>query len=318
VRVGRQPIVWGEGRLLGAADESPTGRSLDAVRGRLVFGDAAVELLAAALQDWPSATGFSIDPYGGLFGARAEWAIDPLFAAEVYGLARLARRDPSLQTAVKGQTYTGSARLHGEGRAWTWGAEGAYQLGHVEGLTRFGSSGFSGGRAAWAVASHVARIFDRAIWTPTVRLGVAYASGDEAGSRYRAFDPLLPDVRTWHGAIDVFAWSNEAEANARLAIVPWTDGQIAIEYRYAMLAQAAGAWQSAYLETIGSAPGNTHTELGHEVDGSVQWSPWARVRLQAGYSVLVLGDGARAILATNATGAARISHYAYGEATVAF
>ncbi|MGH7295976.1 MAG: alginate export family protein, partial [Polyangiaceae bacterium] len=35
VRIGRQAITWGEGRLLGASDWSPAGRSLDAVRGRL-------------------------------------------------------------------------------------------------------------------------------------------------------------------------------------------------------------------------------------------------------------------------------------------
>src|SRR5579859_5125142 len=71
LRAGRQPVRWGEGRLLGIADWSPAARSLDAVRGRLVVGDGECEALAASLSD-PS-----LDPlraYGELFGLRLQWA----------------------------------------------------------------------------------------------------------------------------------------------------------------------------------------------------------------------------------------------------
>ena len=68
VRIGRQPVSWGEGRLLGVDDWSPAGRSLDAIRGRLAVGDGYVEALAAVLTD-PS-TGAAVDAYGELFGAR--------------------------------------------------------------------------------------------------------------------------------------------------------------------------------------------------------------------------------------------------------
>jgi hypothetical protein len=318
IRVGRQPVVWGEGRLIGAADASPAGRSLDAVRGLLVSGDAAVEVLGAALQDWPATPPFSIDPYAGLVGARAEWAIDPLFALEASGLVRLARRDPLDQTAVKGQTYTATARLHGDARGWTWDGEGAYQWGHVEGVTRAGPSPFTGRRAAWAGAGHVAYSFERAWAAPTIRLAAAYATGDRSASTYRAFDPMIPDVRVWHGAMDAFAWSNEAEASARAAMAPWTDGVVTVEYRYAVLAQPGAAWRSATLRTIGQAPGNTDGILGHEIDSTVEWSPCVPVRLRVGYSALVLGDGARAILAASQSGSAHVSHWAYGEARVDF
>jgi hypothetical protein len=318
VRVGRQPVVWGEGRLIGMADASPAGRSLDAVRGRIVSGDGAVEILAAALEDWPSTPPASIDPYAGLVGATAEWAFDPLLAVEASGLARLARRDAIDLTAVKGQTYTVTGRMHGDGRAWSWGVEGAYQWGHVEGATRAGPSFFTGRRAAWAAAGPVAYAFERAVAAPTIRLAVAYATGDRSGSTYRAFDPMIPDVRVWHGPMDAFAWSNEAEASARAAIAPWTDGVMAIEYRYAVLAQPGAAWRSATLRTIGQAPGNTDGVLGHEIDSTVEWSPCVPVRLRVGYSALVLGDGARAILAASQSGSAHVSHWAYGEARVDF
>lgn len=312
VRVGRQPVTWGEGRLLGAADWSPTGRALDALRGRLVVGSWAFEVLAASLSDPVPPTGAVFSPaYGELVGARAEWAIDPLFAVEAYTLDRFAQQNPtaSLDGSVRGETYTGALRLHGDAHGWTWGAEGAGQLGHASVVAK--------DRLAWAAAGHVGYTFEYVRMLPTVRLGASYASGDDGtASKREQFDPLLPDVHEWHGAMDLFAWSNEWEGNARVAIAPWTDAVAAVEYRYAQLATAAGSWVSSYLFTLGRAPGNTSAELGHEIDAFLSWSPWVPVELSAGYSMLVLGDGAKAALAAGHLSPPDLAHYAYGQVTV--
>jgi hypothetical protein len=311
LRVGRQPVTWGEGRLLGVADWSPTARSLDAVRGVLPLGNWALEALAAYLSD-PS-IGLSA-AYGELFGARAEWALHPLFAAEGYVLARLVQGalGPAVESSVRGETYTGAVRLHGDAYAWTWGVEAAGQLGWAEAV--------NGGanRAAWASAGHIAHTFERVMMLPTIRVGVSYASGDQGGKTYRAFDSLLPDVHVWHGAMDLFAWSNEAEASARVAIAPWTDATAAVEYRYARLAQPRGAWLTAYLTRIGQALDNTQPDLGHEIDAILTWSPWVPVELTAGYSALVLGDGARAVLTASPNGGQvpSVSQLAYAQATM--
>jgi len=317
VRIGRQPVTWGEGRLLGVSDWAPAGRSLDAVRGRLVLGEGAIEVLAAVIEDVPVATVQPPSAYGELLGARGEWTFDPLFAVEVYVLARLAQANPSdvsssLEGTIQGQTYAGSLRLWGDGSGWTWGAEGSYELGHVDVL--------SVARAAWAASGHVARSFDTAVLQPNVRVGAAYASGASSGSgsapgaAYRAFDPLLADVHTWHGAMDVFTASNEEEVSARVGVVPFSDGAAAVEYRYARLAQASGEWRSDNLGSLGQKSGGS-SDLGHEIDGSLAWSPWSGVVLDAGYSILVLGDGAREILGA---AAAKTSHFAFGQASVTF
>jgi hypothetical protein len=210
-------------------------------------------------------------------------------------------------------------RLHGNGRAWDWGVEGAYQLGHAADL--------SSDRRAYAAAAHVAREFEQAVGRPSVRAGAAYASGDEGKSTFGTFDPLLPDVHTWHGAMDLFAWSNEAEVSAGATVVPWTDATASLEYRYARLAQAQAGWTSGNLVPIGRAgAGNTAVDLGHEVDAALRWLPWSPVALAAGYSFFVLGDGAKAVLAANRIGSPQpggglrgpgVSHFAYAEVTVA-
>jgi hypothetical protein len=315
VRLGPQAVTWGEGRLLGVSDASPTGRSLCALRGRWSFGDGALELLVAALQEPPSAA-LAPDFYGELVGVRGEWSFDPLFALEVYGLGRIAQINPtdsttSLGSSVKGETYTGALRLHGDGRSWAWGAEGAYQLGEA---SSYGSS-----REAWAAAGHVEHAFELALWRPTARLGVSYASGDSGDAKYRAFDPLLPDVQVWHGAMDLFSWSNEEEANASVSVSPWVDGFVAVEYRYARLAVQGGLWRSDYGVALGAAPGDTDATLGHEIDAKLAWSPWAPLDLELGYSALILGEGARSILAARSTGSVPdVVHMGYGQARVEF
>jgi hypothetical protein len=308
LRVGRQPVTWGEGRLLGVADWSPTGRTLDAVRARLPVADRTYELLAASLSD---PTGAVLRAYGSLFGARAQWALHPLFAIEAYVLARLAYGEPppGIDLSVRGETYTGALRLYGDAYAWTWGVEGAYQLGRIK------QTGVQD-RAAWAAAGHVARTFERGLLLPSLRLGIAYASGDEGGSTYRAFDPLLPEVHTWHGAMDLFAWSNELEASARIAIAPWTDAIAAVEYRYARLAQPGDAWRTAYLTPLGRGSSGTQPDLGHEVDAVLTWSPWIPIELAAGYSILVLGDGARTVLNIGVGAAPSLVHFGYAQATL--
>ncbi len=335
VRLGRQAITWGEGRLLGAADWSPTGRSLDALRGVLAVGPFDFELLGALLAARaPLGTSFAdtAGPASGgeeLTGGRALWAIGPWLKLELYALGRITQSGATSLGASRftfarasGETYVGSLRAFGEWRGWQYGAEGAYEFGRASSL---GAT-----RSAFAEAAHVARTFDTLALSPTLRIGGAYASGDDGGGTYKQFDPLLPDVHTWHGAMDIFAWSNLVEGNARLSVVPWTDTTLWLEYRYARLAQPSGDWLNAYLGVVGRAPNSGQADLGHELDLAFEWRPWPVVGLVAGYSVLLLGDGARTIMAAEQRGTQEpgavpnsftyapeaTSHLAYLQATV--
>ena len=321
VRVGRQAITWGEGRLLGAAEWSPAGRSLDAVRGRLVAGDWSFEALAAGLADPAPQQVALVDAYyGGLFGVRAQWALDPLLAFDLYGLARLAQEplgEPRGHGA-RADVHRRPPRPRREPRVGL-GRRGRVP-GRPRGAPRRRPLRVGGQRA------HVAYTLERTVLLPTVRLGAAYASGDDgSSSTYRAFDPLLPDVHAWHGAMNLFAWSNEAEASARVAVAPWTDAVAAVEYRYVRMAEPGGAWRTAYLDTVGAAPKNADGELGSEIDVTLRWSPWVPVELGVGYSAAILGGGAKAVLSAREVGTVQSSgtiaqpdllHFAYASAAL--
>jgi hypothetical protein len=251
-----------------------------------------------------------LSPHGSFFGARVQWTLDPLFAVEAYALARWVQDNPpqSLADTVRGQTYTGSLRLHGEEHGRTWGAEGAYQLatsikfrGGAPGappLPRPGTSRMP------SRASYCSRSCGLALPMPTVTT-VAPHTGHS--------DALLPDVHQWHGAMDLFAWSNEAVASVRAFVTPATDVAGTVEYRYAQLADAGGPWATDNLVTVGAAPGNAQRALGHEIDGDIEFHGWGPLELAVGYSMLVLGDGARAILAANRFGGRTppLAHFAF-------
>jgi hypothetical protein len=347
-RLGRQAVIWGEGRLVGNADFSPTGRSLDAARAHLALGNFDLEALAAILEV-PGPLGASFgDRYGAshsgvqLYGLTAKWTVDPLLCLEAFALARVARSagaglDGSRFSLARlsGETYTGALRVSGEASGWTYGVEGAYQVGTASSLAVGGAD-----IAAFAAAGHVSKTLPEVSLTPTFRVGSSYASGDDGpGGKYTQFDPLLADPQRFHGQMDLFAWSNAIDVSGRAQIVPWTDTTFALEYRYARLANASGEWIGSYLTAVGRAApapgyvaagyalpgGSPDPELGHELDAVFTWRPWLPLELRAGWSGLLLGDGARGIMSAYArgradeagnVGPATIAHYAYTQATL--
>ncbi|MCL2722970.1 MAG: alginate export family protein [Polyangiaceae bacterium] len=333
VRLGRQAVVWGEGRLLGDADFSPMGRSLDAARAHYAAGNVDIEALAAVLEA-PSPLGSSFSNTSGpsrsgveLYGALARWSAAPLFRIEAYALARISRSkgdnfDGSRFSAsrLSGETYTGALRIFGDARGWDYAAEGAYQFGRANALAIGGAD-----VSAWAAAAHIAKTLPEIALTPTLRIAGSYASGDDGSGSYHQFDPLLADPQRFHGQMDLFAWSNAMDASARVQIVPWAQTSFAVEYRYARLARTSGEWIGSYLTSLGRAAGSTGAGLGSEIDAAFTWRAATALDIRIGWSGLILGDGARAIMSAEARGttepggtvtAPTFAQYAYAQATL--
>lgn len=347
LRLGRQAVVWGEGRLVGSADFAPAGRSLDAARGHLAVGDLDVEALAVILEA-PGPLGSALSDAVGsstsgvqLFGLTAKWTLDPLLKIEAFGLARVSRSggaelDGSRFAASRlaGERFTAALRVSGDDKGWSYGAEGAYQFGAASALALGGTD-----ISAWAAAAHVAKTLDQVALTPTFRVAGSYASGDDRKGVYKQFDPLLADPQRFHGQMDLFGGSNMMDIAGRAELVPWVDTSFALEYRWARLAEGRGEWIGSYLTAVGSgarpplvvttpAPARSaggETDLGHELDVVVRYRPWLPLELRAGWSGLLLGDGAKATMVAHARGAtlpntaiapANIAQYAYLQATL--
>jgi hypothetical protein len=341
LRVGRQVVQWGDGRLLGNADLSPTARSLDGARARWSTGSFDFEGLVAFV-DTPRPLGVAFSDASAttstwgaqLYGVDAAYAFDPLLKFEAMGLARVVQQgalpiDGSMFGLARsqGETYTSALRVHGDSKGWVYSVTGMFQGGTVN-LPVSGTNPTlrTRDRLAGAVAGSFAKTFDGLVWTPTVQINGGYASGDSGTGTYNQFDPILPDVSVHHGVLNVFALSNIIDLGGKIAFVPFREGKVGVEYRYVMLADSHGEWLNGYLFSVGRAQGDNERDLGHEIDLHIGWKPHPSLDLTAGYGAfLVSGVGARNILREQRRGPVQmdgsvrppdVSHFGFLSATV--
>lgn len=312
LRVGRQAVNWGDGRLLGADDWSPAGRSLDAVRFGFQAGDFDFELLAAMLAppgrytpEASTTTAALVEGSGAqLYGLNAVWHALPLLNLEVTGLARVVR-SPAPTTLTPSNTFVIDGRISGDRRGFRYAIEGAYELGRVAwyGDNRDLRAFALAARASWetALPGHI-----------TFSAEGAYASGDKgdpSGTLTR-FDPILPDEHTWLSPMSLFAWSNLILGGGSIGVRPLEELGLLAGYRFASLAEPGGRWTSAALTPIGAAPKNTARSLGHEIDAAITIRPWRPFEIETGYGLFIRGSGADAILIA-AERPATLQHWAY-------
>ena len=327
LRVGRQKVTWGDGRLIGANDWSTTGRSLDAARFGFQAGDFDVETMAALLgtpgsyisnaQGMPTPNG-PTESWGAgaaLYGLDAIWHALPLLNIEAMGLARIVR-EPTPSTLTPSNTFVVDGRISGDRRGFRYSAEGAYELGQVAsyGVNRDLRAFAFAGKASWetALPGHL-----------TFGAEGAYASGDNGNTTgtVTRFDPILPDEHTLLSPMSLVAWSNLILGGGSLGLHPVDELALSAGYRYAALAQPGGRWTSAALYPIGAvppvgnAPGNTARTLGHEIDGAIRVTPWKPFEIETGYGVFLCETGAQKILAAEGR-AASVQHWVYLQTTV--
>lgn len=321
VRIGRQPVEWGEGRLLGVADFSPTGRSLDAVRARGVLGDFEIEGLAALVT---APTSQVVDPRFSedvalapsrsgtqLVAARVGYTFAPLLTVEAFGFARWADTQPAFasvgsQTAIpstistfahrraRSDIYTASLRISGRDDALSYGLEGSVQAGSANDYETWKPV------SAFAFSGRVERRFASVRLRPTLRALGGYASGGERGGALHHFDPLLPDTQRWHGRFDLFGFSNLADVGGQIEIAPTPWLGLNAGYRYAHLANAKGEWVTGYLDSVGAPRDAGSGALGNEVSFGLDLEPVPGLTFAASYAFLALGESGRAAYADRA------------------
>jgi len=321
LRVGRQEITWGEGRLLSSSDWSATGRSFDAARGLLVVGAFDIDAFASMLtppgatppdlrrdgQGRPEGTGAQ------LYGLRIAWHLSPLLLAEWNNLGRIVRNPVDGTVAPSDLGLTG-LRLSGGFERVTWSAEGAYEVG------RTAIVGSTENLRAFAAAARI----ELSTGLPgRLSVGVqgAYASGRKndgatASGDDTRFDPLFPDVHDAHGPMGLYAWSNVIEAAAQLRMTPLDEVRVTLGWRYVAMAEPSDWWRTAALVPIGRSGENTNRNLGQEVDATIGYTPWEPLRIVAGYGLFRTGEGAKNILASAGRGRPDMQHCGYLQLTM--
>lgn len=325
VRLGRQRVVWGDGRLIGGNDWSFTVRSLDGVRAGVQLGDFDVEAMAvllAAPGGAPPVVAGTRKPIARgtgaqLYGLDAVWHLIPLLNIELTALARIVR-EPRPIWLTPGDTFVLDARLSGERRGFRYAVEGAYELGRV--------ATFAADRDLGALALAARAELETSLpGSLTFSARGAYATGDagplKANQTQHRFDPILPEEHDNHGPMGLYGWSNIIEAGGGVRIRPLDTLTFAAGYELVGLASPSGRWVTAGLVPVGAATENDDRLLGHEIDAAVTFQPWEPLRFELGYGLFLFGDAAKTILqqANRAVvdgHAADMQHWAFLQATL--
>jgi hypothetical protein len=327
-RLGRQRVVWGDGRLLGESNFTQNPRALNAARFGFSAKNIDVDVLGALIS--PSFTGLGAPGAGAttggaaeaspivasmgsqLYGVHAVWHALPLLHPELAAIARVVR-PPTGFLLTPSDTFVIDARLSGERRGFRYAIEGAYELGRIS------SSGDNRDVRAFAGAA-------RATWETalpghlTFGAGGSYASGDNGNtdplSTQTRFDPILPEERPMHGRMGLYGWSNSIEAGGDIAARPIEALSLDVGYRFVGLAEPKGRWSTASLLAVGSSATNTSRVLGHQIDATVGVRVWDPLAIEAGYGLFLTGEGGKNILDAVGRGRPGAQHYGYLQATL--
>jgi len=283
LRVGRQDLIFGEERLIGAAGWGNVGRSFDAVRltwrrpGMRLdgFASAVVPVLNGRF-DRPRLSNGFYGLYGSLDKLLRDGVIEPF----------LLWKTASHTTAESGRSgdldlYTGGARVVSKlPRRLDCNVEMALQGGRAAGDRVRAWAGH------WALG-----------WTPwkdrPLRLIAEYnfASGDRdpRDGRRGTFDQLYPTNHSKYGTADQIGWRNIHDLMPGLEWRPRRKWRLKFDYHAFWLADRRDALYTEAGAVFARNPQAAGSRIGWELDAQADWQFSDRLQLGLGYARLFAG-----------------------------
>jgi hypothetical protein len=345
-KVGRQELIYGDERLIGAFDWNNFSRTFDAAKLRYQdpkfwidgFASHVVEIRDHGPDEnrgWTFNDANWKDTFAGLYGSTT---LIPIQTTDLYFLYRDKKEnDPLYQDTlgnralaydIKQEVYTIGTRIKsvaGQLNGFDYEFEGAYQFGHANG--RIGSdypntSDTSLDHSAFAVEGRAGYTFEDVPWKPRVGLEYSLASGDRDSndSEDESFLNLFPTNHKFYGYMDFFAWKNIHNPSASVKLAPDPKVTVQIDGHAFWLYTNEDAWYRAngvaQVRPVNAAARDADTFVGTEVDLTVGYTPKKWLRLLAGYSHFFAGQ----YLTDTAAGASGDddADFAYLQATITF
>ncbi len=310
-KVGRQELIYGDERLIGASDWNNLGRVFDAAKLRYETADLWVELFTGRVV-LPNDNHLNeVNDYDWLSGVYASTRLVPKQTTDFYFLSRNvavgSTREITTTTPTGGATprdiYTIGLRcksLPGQLGGWDYEAELAGQFGN------YALSASSPRLNHEALAAHAAAgyTWTKAFGTPRLGLEYNYSSGDSStnDNKHETFDNIFPTNHKFYGYMDFFSWQNMHDLRMAASLKPLNQLTVTLDYHEFWLADTHD-----YFYQLGGLPRRTGgyginpgagSHVGSELDliGTYALTPYAS--LQAGYGHFFIGDYVKSSLST--------------------
>jgi hypothetical protein len=308
LKVGRQELIYGDERLVGAFDWDNVGRVFDAVKlryeGDLGWVDAFASRVVIPNDDAFNQPNW-YDVFSGVYGSTR--SLVPKTELQLYFLADNVGAGSSqvVTTYGKGNSprdiYTIGTRfqtLPGALHGWDFNGELAGQFGDFQYAK--GTPGVVNGQRLeqLAGAAHIegGYTIPNLDWKPRLAVGFDYATGDNnpRDNNHNTFVNLYPTNHKFYGAMDFYSWQNVIDPYFKATIAPVKGLSVALTYNVFWLATT-----SDFFYQVNQAPRTTggyglHPQngsyAGQEIDLVATYTPFRFLQLQAGYGHYFTGD----------------------------
>jgi hypothetical protein len=288
LRVGRQELIYGGERLVGAFGWDNVGRSFDALKLGYATKTWWTDFLLAKTIDRRSTGRGDRDQY--LYGVYSRFFADRPQYLEIYGLHfRDGLRLPG-ELVARGPSATEIFTL-GARSAGTFGDGYDYEL---EFANQFGHRAADSHRAR-AFAGRLNRTLDEKL---KLRVGFEYdvASGDSdpADGRSGEFFNLFPTNHPLYGYADLMGWRNMQDFRPHFSFTPVGPLSFDVDYHRFYLLQGRGPWKNAGGVVFGFDPtGQSGKHVGDELDFTAAFPLQKHLKILSGYSIFWPGEFAR-------------------------
>jgi hypothetical protein len=284
LRIGRQDLNFGAGRLVGTSYWRNASKGFDAAEMNLNWNWLRVTVFAAspviALDNGLSHHQEGNNLYG-IYGALKH--LLPRSVIEPYLLWRVS---PGMKTEGGKLSHldekTVGVRWAGNVSRWDYDAEGAGQIGNI-GTDRIRS---------WAATSVVGYTLEPVRLRPRLFSEYSFASGDEnpKDGRHATFDQLYPNLHDHHGLADQVAWQNLKEIRTGARISLRRNWMLAGIYNNWWLASATDAFYNSSDTIVARDPrGLSGTHIGEEFDLETSYRFNRQLELGTGIGHLLPG-----------------------------
>jgi hypothetical protein len=339
-KVGRQELIYGDERLIGASDWTNVKRTFDAAKLRYevegFWVDAFVSRPVIVWNDHFNESD-SHDWFSGIYASTTK--LIPWQESEVYFLARNTGNGspqfygppPAPQGATPRDIYTVGVHfksLPGKLGGWDYNLEAAGQFGRYKETAAGAVAGRNLVQQAYAAVASGGYTWTDVPGKPRAALEYLYSSGDSnpTDGKHETFDNLFPTNHRQFGIMDIFSWQNVQILRFMGSIQPLKSLTVAADYRLVWLADthdsfytSKGARRGGLAATDGTGYGinpNSSSYVGSEIDLVATYAIRRDTSFQAGIAHFFVGDYVKSSLA--GIGGARDATVFYAQFTFNF
>lgn len=288
LQVGRSELNLGNQRLVGGGDWGNVTRTFDVAKVGLGSGGNRVDIFAATpvIINTNRFDKFDGAPGSNLFGVYG--TLSKVFPHTIIEPYVLWKTLPSVKSEAG---VAGNADIYTSGALWMGQLPAGFDY-TVEMARQAGHSA-TDDISAWAgywIAGYSPRHIPL---RPRFSTEYTYATGDDGkgDGKVNTFDQVYGAFHNIYGMSDLFGWRNIRHLRTSIEANPSRTVKVTFDYHFLSLANAHdGVYNaSGVLVVKASAGGALHTDIGHDADFYVTYSPRPWLTVGTGWSYLFWG-----------------------------